>query len=132
MVRVEAQNLVYGIERHRRKLQKSKITEGAEMKLTLHREDLRPEYQNINCSQTRFGHFKAEVQSAISVVGKAQFREYDDSNYNAIYLTATPKGVYCRNCEDTIEFSEMKPFRRDDDAVDMLCPGCDKVLVGGE
>lgn len=42
------------------------------------------------------------------------------------------KGVYCRNCEDTIEYNEMKPFRRDDDAVDMLCPGCDVVLVEGE
>ena len=57
------------------------------MKLTLDREDLKPEYQNINCSQTRFQHFKEEVQKAIIVVGKAQFREYDGSNYNAIYPT---------------------------------------------
>ena len=55
------------------------------MKLTLDREDLKPEHQNINCSQTRFEHFREEVQSAIVVVGKAQFREYDGSNYNAIY-----------------------------------------------
>ena len=42
------------------------------------------------------------------------------------------KGVYCRNCEAVIEFGEMKPYRKDDDNVDMLCSGCDSVLVEGE
>ena len=55
------------------------------MKLTLDREDLKPEYQNINCSQTRFEHFTEKAQAAIVEVGHAQFREYDGSNYNAIY-----------------------------------------------
>ena len=44
----------------------------------------------------------------------------------------TRKGVYCRNCEAVIEFGEMKPFRKDDDTVDMLCSGCDETLVEGE
>jgi hypothetical protein len=41
-------------------------------------------------------------------------------------------GIYCRNCEDVIDFGEMKPFMRDDDVLDMLCPGCDETLVRGE
>ncbi len=55
------------------------------MKLILYRESLKPEFQNINCSQTRFEHFTEEAQAAIRAVGRAQFREYDGSNYNAIY-----------------------------------------------
>lgn len=42
------------------------------------------------------------------------------------------KGVYCRNCEDLIEYSEMKPRRKDDDSVEMLCPDCGATLVEGE
>lgn len=42
------------------------------------------------------------------------------------------KGVYCRNCCAVIGFGEMKPYRKDDDTVDMLCSGCDSVLVEGE
>ena len=64
------------------------------MKLTLDREDLRPEHQNVNCSQTRFEHFKPEVQTAIATVGRAQFREYDGSNYNAIY---SPKATHAQH-----------------------------------
>lgn len=41
-------------------------------------------------------------------------------------------GVYCRFCQDTIKYSEMRPWRKDDDTVDMLCPGCDTVLIEGE
>ena len=55
------------------------------MKLTLDREDLKPEYKDINCSQTKFEHFKLQAQQAIREAGRAQFREYDGSNYNAIY-----------------------------------------------
>lgn len=55
------------------------------MKLIIDREDLKPEFQNINCSQTKFEHFTLQAQLAIREVGRAQFREYDDSNYNAIY-----------------------------------------------
>ncbi len=59
------------------------------MKLIVDRQDLKPEHENINCSQTKFEHFKEEVQNAIVVVGYAQFREYDGSNYNAVYPPIT-------------------------------------------
>ena len=55
------------------------------MKLTLDRKDLKPEYADINCSQTRFEHFKPQVRQAIIQVGQATFWEYDGRNYNAIY-----------------------------------------------
>lgn len=57
------------------------------MKLTLllYRHDLLPEYRSRNCSQIAFENFKKEVQKAIVTAGKAQFREYDNSNYNAVY-----------------------------------------------
>lgn len=55
------------------------------MELILERRDLNPEHDNINCSQTRFHHFKPEVQHAIAAVGRALFR--DDKNHNAIYPT---------------------------------------------
>jgi len=42
------------------------------------------------------------------------------------------KGVYCKYCEFLVEYSDMKPWRKDDDTVDMLCPGCDSVLAEGE
>lgn len=44
----------------------------------------------------------------------------------------TVRGIYCRNCDCIIEFSEMKPWGKDDDTVDMLCPDCGEVLVEGE
>ena len=56
------------------------------MRLTLYRDDLLPEFKNINCSQTRFEHFSEKAKEAIRLVGKATFREHDHSNYNAIYL----------------------------------------------
>ena len=55
------------------------------MKLTLDRQDLKPEYRDINCSQTKFEHFTLQVQQSIREAGKATFKEYDGSNYNAIY-----------------------------------------------
>ena len=55
------------------------------MKLELDREDLKKEYRGIDCSQTRFEHFKLQVQQAIREVGRARFWESDGSNYNAIY-----------------------------------------------
>jgi len=42
------------------------------------------------------------------------------------------KGVYCKCCEFLVEYGDMKSWRKDDDTVDMLCPGCDSVLVEGE
>ena len=62
------------------------------MKLTLDREDLEEKYKDMNCSQTKFEHFKVEVRAAIIVVGKAQFREYDGSNYNAIFAPSESAG----------------------------------------
>ena len=55
------------------------------MKLTIDREDLKPEFKNINCSQTRFEHFVLQAQQAIREVGRGIFMEYDGRNYNAIY-----------------------------------------------
>jgi len=55
------------------------------MKLTIDREDLKPEHKEINCSQTKFHHFLLPVQQAIREAGKATFKEYDGSNYNVIY-----------------------------------------------
>ena len=55
------------------------------MKLTLDRDDLKSEYSNINCSQTRFEHFRPQAQQTIRDAGRAVFMEYDGSNYNAIY-----------------------------------------------
>jgi Zn finger protein HypA/HybF involved in hydrogenase expression len=37
--------------------------------------------------------------------------------------------VYCKNCDDFIKRDEMKRYTRDDETVDLLCPGCDSVLV---
>ena len=37
--------------------------------------------------------------------------------------------VFCRVCEDFIQRSEMKRWTKDDDWTDLLCPGCDSVLV---
>jgi hypothetical protein len=59
------------------------------MKLIIDREDLKTEHRDINCSQTKFHHFTLQVQQAIREVGRATFREYDGSNYNAIYPPTT-------------------------------------------
>lgn len=42
------------------------------------------------------------------------------------------KGIHCKVCECLIEFDDMKPWRKDDETVDLLCPWCDSVLVEGE
>lgn len=55
------------------------------MKLILDREDLKPEYREINCSRTEFQHFTAKTQRAIRQVGRATFIEQNYSNYNAIF-----------------------------------------------
>ncbi len=41
-------------------------------------------------------------------------------------------GIFCRLCGVLVEFGKMKPWRKDDDTLDLLCPGCDSVLVEGE
>jgi hypothetical protein len=55
------------------------------MHLTVDRLDLKPEHKDIPCSRTKYEHFRPEVQEAIKTVGKATFKEFDGSNYNAIY-----------------------------------------------
>jgi hypothetical protein len=47
-------------------------------------------------------------------------------------LRPRKSGIYCKLCECHVQFDEMKPWQKDDDTVDMLCPGCDSVLVEGE
>lgn len=54
------------------------------MKLTVDREDLKPEHKDVNCSMTKFEHFLPGVQEAIKTVGYAVFWEYDNSSYNRI------------------------------------------------
>lgn len=48
------------------------------------------------------------------------------------YCRPKKSGIYCQNCEAEIQFSEMKNWRKDDETVDKLCPGCDAVLIEGE
>lgn len=55
------------------------------MRLILHRSDLLPEFENINCSQTKFEHFDFHAQEAINLLGTAIFQEDDKSNYNRIF-----------------------------------------------
>ena len=54
------------------------------MRLTVDRDDLKPEHKDVNCSQTQFEHFKPNVQQAIRVVGQATFQEFDRTNYNVV------------------------------------------------
>jgi hypothetical protein len=54
------------------------------MQLILYREDLKPEHIDVNCSLLRLEHFNDTVQRVVGIVGRAQFREYDNSSYNAI------------------------------------------------
>ena len=58
------------------------------MKLTLHRHDLRSEFEDISFRESSFEHFNEDAQRAIIAVGRAVFWAYDRSNYNAII---TPK-----------------------------------------
>lgn len=54
------------------------------MKLTIDREDLKPEHRDVNCSLLKFDHFLPEVQNAVRVVGQATFREYSGNSYSVI------------------------------------------------
>ncbi len=53
------------------------------MLLTVDRQDLKGEHENIPCSSTKFEHFNEKAQAAISAVGCAMFVE--PQTYNAIY-----------------------------------------------
>ena len=46
------------------------------MRLELNREDLKEEHKKVACSQTKFEHFKENVQIAIKTVGRAMFYEF--------------------------------------------------------
>lgn len=56
------------------------------MRLILDRDDLCPEHKDTSCSKIKFWHFTSEAQKALKAVGRATFREYDQSNYNAVRL----------------------------------------------
>lgn len=55
------------------------------MELKLDRDDLATRHKNINCSLTKFEHFKLKVQSVIRLVGSARFETRGGSSYNKIY-----------------------------------------------
>lgn len=55
------------------------------MKLILDRMDLRPECEDASCSSIRIHHFKQEVQEVVAVLGRATFREFDGSSYQAVF-----------------------------------------------
>lgn len=59
------------------------------MQLTLDRYDLREEHRGINPSETKFSHFKLDVQAAIAAAGDALYKT--DGCHNAIYAPKTPK-----------------------------------------
>ena len=58
------------------------------MKLTLEREDLKPEFVDIACGATKFKHFAARPQRAIRAVGNAMFTTNGGTNHNVIYPPA--------------------------------------------
>lgn len=63
------------------------------MKLTLDREDLRPEHVNLSCSKVRYEHLTDEAQEAVRVVGRATFQEYDRSRYRMIFRPQESEAV---------------------------------------
>lgn len=75
------------------------------MKLIIHRDDLLPENEKMNCSQTKFEHFKKDVQAAIIACGKGTFTEWDGSNYNVILAPREDK--ICPICGEP--YSESRP-----------------------
>lgn len=54
------------------------------MKIELDRNDLLPEFRELNTSQTEFNHFKMEVRQVIRIAGRAVFFDDDRRTYNAI------------------------------------------------
>lgn len=59
------------------------------MELTLDRYDLKEEHRGLNPSETKFSHFKLEVQETIGAAGQALYKS--DGCHNAIYAPKTPK-----------------------------------------
>ena len=89
-------------------------------------EECPPKYQVEECStcgeEYTYGEFCQNCVDAVSV--SAPVGSPEEAGY--------VHGIYCRLCQDTIKYSEMRPWGKDDDTVDMLCPGCGSVLVEGE
>ena len=52
------------------------------MELSLYDDDLKPEFQNLNTSQTKFHHFNERAQQAMKITGRSVFKRRD--TYNAI------------------------------------------------
>lgn len=65
--------------------------DGENMKLTLYRSDLRPEFEDMSFHEAKFKHFNENAQQAIVAVGRAVFFAYDHSDYNAIFLPKSKK-----------------------------------------
>lgn len=84
-------------------------------------EECPPKYQVVECStcgeEYTYGEFCQNCTDGAAVGAP---------------IESARKGVYCKYCEFLVEYGDMKPWRKDDDTVDMLCPGCDYVLVEGE
>ena len=98
-------------------------------------EECPPKYQVVECStcgeEYTYGEFCQNCTDGAAVEAPAG-HWLDISTDTHKRLSALKNGIYCRLCQDTITYSEMKPFRKDDDTVEMLCTGCDSVLVEGE
>lgn len=73
-----------------------------------------------------------DVASRFSPIVRDQAGQQEQTDKENEVKGNVRKEVYCRNCTDLILFSEMRPFRKDNDVVDMLCPGCGATLVEGE
>lgn len=101
-------------------------------------EECPPKYQVVECSmcgeEYTYGEFCQNCTdgAAVGVPEKTAGHWLDISTGTHKRLSVLKNGVYCRLCQDTIKYSEMKPLGKDNDTVDMLCPGCDSVLVEGE
>lgn len=65
------------------------------MKLFLHREDLLPEFENVNCSETKFEHFREYAKQAILACGYggAKFIGWPERGENYQYNLIFPPRV---------------------------------------
>lgn len=62
------------------------------MKLTLDRDDLHTQYEDLSCSKIRYKHLKHSAQLAVDTVGRATFYTYDRKNYNVILQRSPSHG----------------------------------------
>ena len=61
------------------------------MKLTLHRHDLRPEFEDISFYEASFEHFNENAQRAIIAAGYAVFWPHNQSNEMRIFVPKSKK-----------------------------------------